>query len=248
MTLFAPGVTCVYPYPKMSEFAVPELPAPPQAPKAPPLPYEKPSWSGPCVFDYRLEVLKNGSSIESIKGPKKDFVTIGRLPLCDILMEHPSVSRYQAIIQFDQDGDAYLYDLDSAHGTRLNKNPVPGREYVQLKPGDQIRFGESTRLCIFDSDKPYDPEAEALEKRRIALKQRIAKQRGEAEQAVEEGGGVSWGFQEDAEEQEDDEEDAEVDDSEIEANLDKSGDASLLNIEAEKMAFEDASKLLCMNL
>lgn len=227
----------------MSEFAVPVAPVQPTAPTPPPLAYEKPSWSGPCVYNYRLEVLKNGISLESIKGPHKEFVTLGRLPICDILMEHPSISRYHAIIQFDQDGDAYLYDLDSAHGTRLNKNTIPAREYVQLKPGDQIRFGESTRLCIFDSEKPYDPEAEALEKRKIALKQRIAKQRGESIPTQEDNEGISWGFTEDAEEVPEDEDDeGEVDAKEIEANLDKSGDASLLNVEAEKMAFEDASK------
>ncbi|KAG2199446.1 hypothetical protein INT47_011558, partial [Mucor saturninus] len=229
----------------MSEFAVPEAPVKAAPPAPPPLPYEKPSWSGPCVYNYRLEVLKNGTSIESIKGPaNKEFVTLGRLPLCDILMEHPSISRYHAIIQFDQDGDAYLYDLDSAHGTRLNKNAVPAREYVQLKPGDQIRFGESTRLCIFDSEKPYDPEEEALERRKIALKQRIANQRGESVPTQEENEGISWGFTEDAEEMPEEEEgdEKEADATEIEANLDKSGDASLLNVEAEKMAFEDAKR------
>lgn len=43
---------------------------------------------------------------------------------------------------------------------------------------------------------------------------------------------IKRGFREDAVEDEDDEEEGQ----------EKSGDASLLNIEAEKMAFEDASK------
>lgn len=214
-------------------FAIPALPKKPQQVPAqqqeeenkptgpPPIPklnYEKPSWGGVASFAYRLEVLKNGQSIETIEGPKKDFVTIGRLPVCDILMGHPvsfsfsiildshirltrfflitikSVSRYQAVIQFDQDGDAYLYDMDSAHGTKLNKKSIPGREYMPLKPGDQIRFGESTRLCIFDSEKPYDPEAENEERRQIALRQRIAKERGEkgAEVDSSRSEGISW--------------------------------------------------------
>jgi hypothetical protein len=152
------------------------------------------------------------------------------------------------VIQFDQDGDAYLYDMDSAHGTRLNKKPVPGREYMPLKPGDQIRFGESTRLCIFDSEKPFDPEAEAEERRRIALKEKIAKAKGEEEMPEEEEStGASWGFAEDAVEEEDDEEDDEQDPEKraayIEASLNQSsGDASLLNVEAEKMALEDAKR------
>jgi pSer/pThr/pTyr-binding forkhead associated (FHA) protein len=152
------------------------------------------------------------------------------------------------VIQFDQDGDAYLYDMDSAHGTRLNKKQIPGREYVPLKPGDQIRFGESTRLCIFDSDKPFDPEAEAEERRRIALKQKIASAQGEelTPDDDEEDTGASWGFAEDAveeeEEEEEDEQDPEKRAAYIEASLNQSGDASLLNVEAAKMALEDAKR------
>ncbi|EPB89107.1 hypothetical protein HMPREF1544_04099 [Mucor circinelloides 1006PhL] len=249
------------------EFAVPALPvqkqqtaetsapapAPPvqentkRLPQPPPLKYEKPSWSAQPTYKYQLEVLKNGASLETVQGPRKEFVTIGRLPICDIPMEHPSISRYQAIIQFDHDGDAYIYDMDSAHGTKVNKKPIPGREYVQLKPGDQIRFGESTRLCIFESEKPYDPEAEAEERRQIILKKRLAKARGELQSDQTENvesEGISWGFQEDAQEEDDDEDDNGVENSvqDIEANLDKSGDASLLSVEAEKMAVEDAKR------
>lgn len=86
--------------------------------------------------------------------------------------------------------------MDSAHGTVLNKKSIPSREYVQLKPGDQIRFGESTRICIFDSDKPYDPEAEAEERKKIALQQRLAKARGEQpppqQQEESSDQGISW--------------------------------------------------------
>ncbi|PHZ09869.1 SMAD/FHA domain-containing protein [Rhizopus microsporus ATCC 52813] len=217
-------------------FAVPSLPAKPKSttnnqPSAPPLRYEKPSWSSEAMFDYKIEMLKGGLSVETVEGPKKEFVTIGRLPICDIQMEHQSISRYHAVIQFNQDGDAFIYDLESAHGTILNKKRINPREYMPLKPGDQLRFGESTRICIFESQKPYDPEAELEEKRRIALEQRIAKAKEEA--GIEpEDEGATWGFGEDAIEDEDEEEEEQ----------EKSGDASLLNIEAEKMAFEDAKR------
>ncbi|KAI9478485.1 MAG: SMAD/FHA domain-containing protein [Benjaminiella poitrasii] len=220
-------------------------PEPAPAPAPVPLKYEKPSWSAQAQFNYRLEVLKNGQSIETIKGPKKEFVTIGRLPLCDILMEHPSISRYHAVIQFDHDGEAYIFDLDSAHGTILNKKQIKAREYVPLKPGDQIRFGESTRLCIFDSENPYDPEAEAAARREKALRERIAKARGEIVPKEEgEDEGVTWGFTEDAVEEEDEEDDDEGNGNmeDIMKNMDKSGDAKLLDVEAAKMALEDAKR------
>lgn len=142
------------------------------------------------------------------------------------------------MIQFNEDGDAYIYDLDSAHGTKVNKKTIPGREYVLLHPGDQIRFGESTRICIFDSEKPYDPETEMAAKREAALRKKIAEAKH-----VEEEEGISWGFGEDAVE-EPDEDDVEEykNQQDIEDALDKSGDASLLNIEATKMAIEDAKR------
>lgn len=74
-------------------FAVPNVPSrkpTSDLPRIPPLNYEKPPWSGPPTYNYRLEVLKNGQSLETIDGSKnKEFVTIGRLPICDIPMEHP---------------------------------------------------------------------------------------------------------------------------------------------------------------
>lgn len=74
-------------------FAVPSLPAKPKPttsnqPSAPPLKYEKPSWSSEAMFDYKIEMLKGGLSVGTVEGPKKEFVTIGRLPICDIQMEH----------------------------------------------------------------------------------------------------------------------------------------------------------------
>ncbi|KAI8987731.1 SMAD/FHA domain-containing protein [Mycotypha africana] len=229
---------------------------PPHIPK---LPYEKPSWSAKPTFNYSLEVLKNGASIETIKGSEnKEFVTIGRLPICDILMEHPSISRYHAVIQFDRDGEAYLYDMGSAHGTKINKQEIPKREYRPLKPGDQIRFGESTRIYIFDSGKPYDPEQEALERREKMLKERIARAtRGEPMSGTknsiedhvknndEEDDGVSWGFGEDAVEEEEDEEENNNPESskkylEEALNISStSGDADLLSITDKALTYDD---------
>lgn len=145
------------------------------------------------------------------------------------------------MIQFNEDGDAYIYDLDSAHGTKVNKRTIGAREYVALKPGDQLRFGESTRICIFDSEKPYDPEAELEKRRETVLRKKIAEAKGEMPDEEE---GISWGFQEDAVEEDDVEDDGkEYNNEDIEARLNAlPGDAGLLDIEATKMAIEDAKR------
>ncbi|CAO3630055.1 unnamed protein product [Cunninghamella echinulata] len=213
---------------------------PPPPPPPPPLKYNKPDWAGVACFDYSLEIIKGGVSIDRIRGPRKDFITIGRLPLCDILMEHPSLSRYHAVIQFNQEGDAFLYDLESGYGTQVNKKSIAARNYVPLRSGDQIRFGESTRLCIFDIEKPQDSvdddenDDELQSEEEILLKHRT--RAADVEHSVEDDNdqGVSWGFQEDAVEEEDEDED--------EKGQNTKSDAHLLSIESEKMAIAEAKR------
>lgn len=41
-----------------------------------------------------------------------------------------------------------MIDLDSANGTRVNEDLLPGRQYVELKSGDLLRFGESGREYV----------------------------------------------------------------------------------------------------
>ena len=60
----------------------------------------EPVWSGLCTQDYTLEVIKNGVPVSEIKLSSKPFWVVGRLPQCDMPMEHPSLSRYHAIIQY----------------------------------------------------------------------------------------------------------------------------------------------------
>lgn len=117
------------------------------------IPYKEPSWGGVCEEDYKFEVLKNGTIIDTIKLDKSFFV-FGRLPSCDVPMEHPSLSRHHAVVQFcriqtnDQEKGWYLYDLDSTHGTWINKNKVYPKKYYRIRVGHVLKFGGSTRLHI----------------------------------------------------------------------------------------------------
>lgn len=58
-----------------------------------PLPYQEPSWGGVPGHPYSLEVIKNGSQVETIPLRDKTFFVVGRLANCDIVLEHPSLSR-----------------------------------------------------------------------------------------------------------------------------------------------------------
>jgi len=111
--------------------------------------YTVPEWSAKPTKKFSLEVIKEGTIIEEVNIGEKEFYLIGKLPdLCDIVLDHSSISRKHAIIQHKVDDEVYVYDLGSANGTRVNKREIPGRMFVKLNVGDVIKFGHSTRLFI----------------------------------------------------------------------------------------------------
>ena len=175
----------------------------------PPLEYEAPVWSENPERDVFFEILKNGSQLDNMPVPLKPFSSIGRLPNCDMSLEHPSISRYHAVLQFGAAGQAYIYDLGSVHKTILNKQAIRPREYVKLKSGDQLRFGQSTRLMIFNDPKQDQAIAHVQDERYLQAKERFAKRKENREES--ERAGVSWGI---------------ADDDAIEEGIDASDDVS----------------------
>lgn len=121
------------------------------------LPYKEPSWGGEPPEKYQVEILKSGVILDTIDLSSQSFYVIGRLPVCDIPLAHPTISRYHAILQFRLVGDEkngpgyYLYDLESTHGTFWNGCRVKPKTYVKLKYGHMIKFGCSQRKFIMQT-------------------------------------------------------------------------------------------------
>lgn len=143
--------------------------------------YVEPKWSAtPSDNDvYSIEMLKNGTIVERVADLQhKSHWLIGKLPANHIVMAHPTISRYHAVLQYRPDipaaapatdstteddegnkGEAverrptieagwYLYDLGSTHGSFVNKNRIPARTYVRCRVGYMLQFGASTRRLI----------------------------------------------------------------------------------------------------
>ncbi|XP_058813771.1 kanadaptin [Topomyia yanbarensis] len=204
----------------------------------PPVPYKEPSWSRKCdsSLNYGFEVLKNGVIIEEVKQlQNKAFWLFGRLPNCDINMAHPTISRYHAILQFkspteetnyDSDDEEkgkqclnvepgwYLYDLNSTHGTFLNKQRLTPKTYVRVRVGYMIKLGSSSRTYILqgppeDVDEPSEMTITEIKETRLKqekLRQEmleIERQENERIAKLKEEEGVNWGMAEDADEETD---------------------------------------------
>ena len=192
-----------------------------------PIPYKEPPWSGLSEEDFSFEVIKNGAVIDKVDLKSKAYHVIGRLPSCDIPMEHPSLSRYHAVVQYSCGSSEtfpkgwYLYDLDSTHGTWINKNRVPPKKYHRLHVDYVVKYGGSTRLFILhgpDSDREEESELsvnEMKEQRERQIKEaevlrqaEIAEKEKKAEmiRKQEEDRGCSWGIGDDVAEDDEDEE------------------------------------------
>jgi len=189
--------------------------------KALPIPYQEPSWGGIPQQNYSVEVLKNGVIVDTIKLADKGYFVVGRLANCDIVQEHPSLSRYHAVLQFksqaspEKPAGFYLYDLDSTHGSFHNKKKCFPKTYYRLRVGHMIKFGGSTRNLILQGpDEDCEDEsdlsvselkslsAEKLRKKEEEKdrREKEAKEKEEEEEKMKEAAGISWGIGDDGEE------------------------------------------------
>ncbi|KAG5016775.1 hypothetical protein JHK85_022911 [Glycine max] len=129
------------------------------------VPYKIPPWSAAPCHEFYLEVLKDGSIIGKFNVFEKGAYMFGRLDLCDFVLEHPTISRFHAVVQFKRSGDAYLYDLGSTHGTFLNKNQ-------QLKNKMQKEAKAHRSSCLPQETKhPLNPTIYAIHKPHLSLAQ-----------------------------------------------------------------------------
>lgn len=110
--------------------------------------------TGPSVVDWAERVASSVSqSLSRVRAsfllPRTDRLalprdttrvhTLGRHPHADLVLGHPTVSRWHASFRFEPSGGWVLTDLGSTNGTRLNGWRLVAPHAV--RPGDQVAFG-----------------------------------------------------------------------------------------------------------
>lgn len=77
-------------------------------------------------------------------------ITIGRSDDAQLRLSDPHASRLHALIDVEE-GTAFVEDLGSRNGTRVNARPISGR--TPLVPGDDIRVGRAK--IVFSGEVPW---------------------------------------------------------------------------------------------
>src|ERR671934_1793480 len=69
-----------------------------------------------------------------------DGLKIGRLPSCELVLNHPTVSRLHAGIN-EADGRFYIFNFSHSSGTTLNGRVVAVESAEVLADGDVVQIG-----------------------------------------------------------------------------------------------------------
>ncbi|XP_059299387.1 FHA domain-containing protein PS1-like isoform X2 [Lycium ferocissimum] len=120
-------------------------------------------------------VLKNGAilkniflldnptaSVEESKQEFEEILVVGRHPDCNIVLEHPSISRFHLRIHSNPCSQSLsVIDLSSVHGSWISGNKIEPGVRVELKEGDKMKLGRSSReymLHWIPISRAYDLE------------------------------------------------------------------------------------------
>ena len=164
--------------------------------------YDEPSWKmiPPKEKKYHLEVIKGGTTLEPIDlCTGRSYFVVGRMVDCQIPLQHPSLSRYHAVLQYGRQGSKegwYIFELGSSNGTVVNKIRLPPSVYRPLEIGHVIKFGMSTRLLVLQgiADETTDQaEEQEVTQRKIQVA-KVAKVAKKPEQKKEDDNGCMWGI------------------------------------------------------
>ena len=103
-------------------------------------------------------------------------------------LAHPSCSRLHCVLQFEAAAPhgLFLWDNNSTHGTYVNKERVPPKDFTEVRVGDTLRFGDSSRSYVVEGPSELLPEEglSRAERRRLRELERREAEAFEREQAL----------------------------------------------------------------
>ena len=92
----------------------------------------------------------NLKTLKEVYKLTKQRVSIGRDKNCTIVINNNTVSKDHAILEFDEDFNCIIKDLNSSNGTYVNGQKLKTIP-LKLRTGDKIKFGKCDIEYIFES-------------------------------------------------------------------------------------------------
>ncbi|MGI8550832.1 MAG: FHA domain-containing protein [Dehalococcoidia bacterium] len=112
--------------------------------------------AGEVILTARIVVYRSGDVPRAITLSAQAF-SVGRESSCDVVVDHPEVSRLHAIIEPVVDGFRVV-DPGSRNGVIVNGQPL--REPWLLHPGDRIQIGDVD--LVYSVDDPWRQETQVV--------------------------------------------------------------------------------------
>ncbi|KAG6542137.1 hypothetical protein Mapa_016489 [Marchantia paleacea] len=117
--------------------------------------WQPPDWAvDPKAGVYWLDVLKDGEVVDKISLDRRRCIFGRQSVMCDIVLDHPSVSRHHAAIVQHKNGGIYVIDQGSVHGTFVANERLSKDNPVELEVGQSLRFAASTRIYVLRKSVP----------------------------------------------------------------------------------------------
>eukprot|EP01083_Nonionella_stella_P079319 217558_1 len=108
---------------------------------------ELPSWAVPAKGESFLEPVGDSRYLHSpVDLTKQAVVSVGRSDISDLQLLHSASSRRHAVIFHHPNGQCYIVDCGSAHGTfvngvRVSSEAAKGAKPYRIRKGSLVRFG-----------------------------------------------------------------------------------------------------------
>lgn len=132
------------------------------------LKYNEPQDAATPKLKWRLHGFKGDEELPVIHLHRQSAFMIGKEhKVCEIPLDHPSVSKQHAVLQFRKIPDAlsnkirvklYVIDLASTNGTLLNGERIEPQRYYEAKEKDLLKFGFSSREYVVLNDQSVDDD------------------------------------------------------------------------------------------
>ena len=137
------------------------------------LKYAPPADAALPTLHYRLYAFSSSSSSApptTLHLHRQSLYSVGRdASVSDLVIEHPSVSKQHAVLQYRNRGGRvvpYLLDVGSTNGTFLNGERIDSARFYELRAKDVLAFGASGRDYVLLHADSADGEARPSAPRR----------------------------------------------------------------------------------